>query len=230
MLNGFGRVFRASHLQRSSLKTLVFKLESFWASRISLQYFLFLSVLHCRCSKCYSVPTKKRVRKRVPPALGLLSLPEEVLLCILQCLSAEDLLSVRAVSESTVTLLTSWRLSFFIYCGADKLWPVDLMVPGVDQLSSFLLQTHSQLRDIVDNHSSVWARVSFRDSWPSPSSLWLFERYRHGWQSVKPNSDVKCCPFVWVIYWRTVILQGRWKGQFWSCCEARNCLLIQRRP
>ncbi|TNM97404.1 hypothetical protein fugu_015560 [Takifugu bimaculatus] len=89
-------------------------------------------VLHCRCSKCYSVPTKKRVRKRVPPALGLLSLPEEVLLCILQCLSAEDLLSVRA--------------------------------------------THSQLRDIVDNHSSVWARVSFRDSWPSPNSLWLFER------------------------------------------------------
>ncbi|CAG00175.1 unnamed protein product, partial [Tetraodon nigroviridis] len=89
-------------------------------------------VLHCRCSKCYSVPTKKRVRKRAPPALGLLSLPEEVLLCILQCLSAEDLLSVRAV--------------------------------------------HSQLRDIVDNHSSVWARVSFRDSWPSPNNLWLFER------------------------------------------------------
>uniref|UniRef100_A0A8C4GVM8 Cyclin-F n=1 Tax=Dicentrarchus labrax TaxID=13489 RepID=A0A8C4GVM8_DICLA len=88
-------------------------------------------VVHCRCSKCYSVPARKRVRKRTP-ALTLLSLPEEVLLCVLQCLSAEDLLSVRAV--------------------------------------------HSQLRDIVDNHSSVWARVSFRDTWPSPNSLWLFER------------------------------------------------------
>ncbi|KAK2893827.1 cyclin-F [Channa argus] len=88
-------------------------------------------VVHCHCSKCYSVPTRKRVRKRTQ-ALTLLSLPEEVLLCVLQCLSAEDLLSVRAV--------------------------------------------HSQLRDIVDNHSSVWARVSFRDSWPSPNSLWLFER------------------------------------------------------
>ncbi|XP_026200800.1 cyclin-F isoform X2 [Anabas testudineus] len=87
--------------------------------------------VHCRCSKCYSVPTRKRVRKRTP-ALTLLSLPEEVLLCVLQCLSAEDLLSVRAV--------------------------------------------HSQLRDIVDNHSSVWARVSFRDTWPSPNTLWLFER------------------------------------------------------
>ncbi|XP_056256551.1 cyclin-F [Seriola aureovittata] len=87
--------------------------------------------VHCRCSKCYSVPARKRVRKR-SPALTLLSLPEEVLLCVIQCLSAEDLLSVRAV--------------------------------------------HSQLRDIVDNHSSVWARVSFRDTWPSPNTLWLFER------------------------------------------------------
>ncbi|XP_024128705.1 cyclin-F [Oryzias melastigma] len=88
-------------------------------------------VVHCRCSKCYSVPARKRVRKR-SPSLTLLSLPEEILLCVLQCLSAEDLLSVRAV--------------------------------------------HSQLRDIVDNHSSVWARVSFRDRWPSPSTLWLFEK------------------------------------------------------
>ncbi|XP_070704062.1 cyclin-F [Pempheris klunzingeri] len=87
--------------------------------------------VHCHCSKCYSVPARKRVRKRTP-ALTLLSLPEEVLLCVLQFLSAEDLLSVRAV--------------------------------------------HSQLRDIVDNHSSVWARVSFRDTWPSPNTLWLFER------------------------------------------------------
>ncbi|XP_074552071.1 cyclin-F [Halichoeres trimaculatus] len=87
--------------------------------------------VHCHCSKCYSVPARKRVRKRTP-SLTLLSLPEEVLLCVLQCLSAEDLLSVRAV--------------------------------------------HSQLRDIVDNHSSVWARVSFRDTWPCPNTLWLFER------------------------------------------------------
>uniref|UniRef100_A0A667Z8K2 Cyclin-F n=1 Tax=Myripristis murdjan TaxID=586833 RepID=A0A667Z8K2_9TELE len=88
-------------------------------------------VIHCRCSKCYSVPVRKRVRKRTP-ALTLLSLPEEVLLCVLQCLSAEDLLAVRAV--------------------------------------------HSQLRDIIDNHSSVWARVSFKDTWPAPNTVWLFER------------------------------------------------------
>lgn len=65
-----------------------------------LGFFFLLSVVHCRCSKCYSVPTRKRIRKR-NPALGLLSLPEEIILCVLQRLSAEDLLSVRAVSKRT---------------------------------------------------------------------------------------------------------------------------------
>lgn len=147
-------------------------------------YFLPLSVLHCRCSKCYSVPTKKRVRKRAPPALGLLSLPEEVLLCIVQCLSAEDLLSVRAVSDCAVALLTSCHPRFLL----PVIYGFIVNQTNCDQLISYakclmltdcpvsLLQVHSQLRDIVDNHSSVWARVSFRDSWPSPNNLWLFER------------------------------------------------------
>lgn len=39
------------------------------------------------------------------------------------------------------------------------------------------LQVNSQLRDIVDNHSSLWARVKFGHTWPSPKTLWLFERY-----------------------------------------------------
>ncbi|XP_062874858.1 cyclin-F isoform X2 [Trichomycterus rosablanca] len=88
-------------------------------------------VLHCRCHKCFSLPARKRVRKQVP-SLGLLSLPEEVLLYVLQCLSAEDLLAVRAV--------------------------------------------HSQLCDIIDNNSSVWARVSFKDRWPATETVWLFKR------------------------------------------------------
>uniref|UniRef100_A0A8C2J9A1 Cyclin F n=1 Tax=Cyprinus carpio TaxID=7962 RepID=A0A8C2J9A1_CYPCA len=87
--------------------------------------------LHCRCAKCFSLPVRKRVRKRAS-AVTLLSLPEELLLCVLQCLSAEDLLAVRAV--------------------------------------------HSHLRDIIDSNSSVWARVSFKDRWPAPDTVWLFER------------------------------------------------------
>ncbi|RXN24178.1 cyclin-F [Labeo rohita] len=91
----------------------------------------FLAMLHCRCAKCFSLPVRKRVRKRAS-AVTLLSLPEELLLCVLQCLSAEDLLAVRAV--------------------------------------------HSHLRDIIDSNSSVWARVSFKERWPAPDTVWLFER------------------------------------------------------
>uniref|UniRef100_A0A8C1N9W7 Cyclin-F n=1 Tax=Cyprinus carpio TaxID=7962 RepID=A0A8C1N9W7_CYPCA len=90
-----------------------------------------MGTLHCRCAKCFSLPVRKRVRKRAS-AVTLLSLPEELLLCVLQCLSAEDLLAVRAV--------------------------------------------HSHLRDIIDSNSSVWARVSFKDRWPAPDTVWLFER------------------------------------------------------
>ncbi|XP_029996899.1 cyclin-F [Sphaeramia orbicularis] len=88
-------------------------------------------VAHCRCSKCYSLPIRKRIRKRTS-ALTLLSLPEEVLLCVLPYLSAEDLLCIRAV--------------------------------------------HPRLRDVVDNHASLWAKVNFEDTWPVPPVLWLFER------------------------------------------------------
>ena len=67
------------------------------APMLIIVFWLF-PVVHCRCSKCFSIPTaRKRVRRRAD-AQTLLSLPEEVLLCVLQCLSADDLLAVRAVS------------------------------------------------------------------------------------------------------------------------------------
>ncbi|XP_056608079.1 cyclin-F [Triplophysa dalaica] len=72
--------------------------------------------LHCRCAKCFSIPVRKRVRKRAS-AVTLLSLPEELLLSILQCLSAEDLLAVRAVHSHLRDIIDSnssvWaRVSF----------------------------------------------------------------------------------------------------------------------
>ncbi|TRY96419.1 hypothetical protein DNTS_021455 [Danionella cerebrum] len=51
--------------------------------------------LHCRCAKCFFVPVRRRVRKRAS-TVTLLSLPEELLVYVLRCLSAEDLLAVRA--------------------------------------------------------------------------------------------------------------------------------------
>lgn len=85
----------SSNLARMFLFFL-FNLQQF----VKLGHFVLplFSVLHCRCAKCFSVPARKRVRKRVTTQT-LLSLPEEVILCVLQCLSAEDLLAVRAVSS-----------------------------------------------------------------------------------------------------------------------------------
>ncbi|XP_041434451.1 cyclin-F-like isoform X2 [Xenopus laevis] len=87
--------------------------------------------LHCRCSKCFAAPPRRRVKRR-PRVLTLLSLPDDVLLYVLECLPAVDILSMREV--------------------------------------------HPHLRSLVDSHSSVWARASFQDIWPSPENLNLFER------------------------------------------------------
>nr|XP_012599315.1 cyclin-F isoform X1 [Microcebus murinus] len=35
---------------------------------------------------------------------------------------------------------------------------------------------HSHLKDLVDNHASVWACANFQELWPSPKNLKLFER------------------------------------------------------
>lgn len=44
-------------------------------------------------------------------------------------------------------------------------------------LASIVLQVHSQLKYLVDNHASVWACANFQELWPSPRNLKLFERY-----------------------------------------------------
>uniref|UniRef100_A0A8C4VU24 Uncharacterized protein n=1 Tax=Gopherus evgoodei TaxID=1825980 RepID=A0A8C4VU24_9SAUR len=40
-------------------------------------------VIHCRCSRCFSFPSKRRVRNG-PRVLTLLSLPEDVLFHVLK--------------------------------------------------------------------------------------------------------------------------------------------------
>uniref|UniRef100_A0A8C0BEZ1 F-box domain-containing protein n=1 Tax=Buteo japonicus TaxID=224669 RepID=A0A8C0BEZ1_9AVES len=70
-------------------------------------------VIHCRCSRCFSFPSKRRIRKR-PRVLTLLSLPEDVLFHVLKGLPAEDILSVRAVSLLLLPLCHApWLLSAF---------------------------------------------------------------------------------------------------------------------
>ncbi|NXA54482.1 CCNF protein, partial [Nothocercus julius] len=78
-------------------------------------------VIHCRCSRCFSFPSKRRVRKR-PRVLTLLSLPEDVLFHVLKGLPAEDILSVRAV-HSHLRYLVDNHASVWACASFQEIWP-----------------------------------------------------------------------------------------------------------
>ncbi|NXR05289.1 CCNF protein, partial [Sagittarius serpentarius] len=78
-------------------------------------------VIHCRCSRCFSFPTKRRIRKR-PRVLTLLSLPEDVLFHVLKGLPAEDILSVRAV-HSHLKYLVDNHASVWASANFQEVWP-----------------------------------------------------------------------------------------------------------
>ncbi|XP_072839128.2 cyclin-F [Pogona vitticeps] len=78
-------------------------------------------VTHCRCSRCFSVPSKRRVRKR-PRVLTLLCLPEDVLFHILKGLPAEDILSLRAV-HSHLKYLVDNHTSVWACASFQEVWP-----------------------------------------------------------------------------------------------------------
>ncbi|NXJ12380.1 CCNF protein, partial [Odontophorus gujanensis] len=78
-------------------------------------------VIHCRCSRCFSFPSKRRIRKR-PRVLTLLSLPEDVLLHVLKGLPAEDILSLRAV-HSHLKYLVDNNNSVWACASFEDVWP-----------------------------------------------------------------------------------------------------------
>ncbi|NXL48447.1 CCNF protein, partial [Podilymbus podiceps] len=78
-------------------------------------------VIHCRCSRCFSFPSKRRIRKR-PRVLTLLSLPEDVLFHVLKGLPAEDLLSIRAV-HSHFKYLVDNHASVWACASFQEIWP-----------------------------------------------------------------------------------------------------------
>ncbi|XP_072205469.1 cyclin-F [Excalfactoria chinensis] len=78
-------------------------------------------VVHCRCSRCFSFPSKRKIRKR-PRVLTLLSLPEDVLLHVLKGLPAEDILSLRAV-HSHLKYLVDHHASVWACASFEDVWP-----------------------------------------------------------------------------------------------------------
>ncbi|NXE99617.1 CCNF protein, partial [Menura novaehollandiae] len=78
-------------------------------------------VVHCRCSRCFSFPSKRRIIKR-PRVLTFLNLPEDVLFHILKGLPAADILSVRAV-HSHLKYLVDNHSSVWAHASFQDLWP-----------------------------------------------------------------------------------------------------------
>ncbi|XP_068276349.1 cyclin-F [Nyctibius grandis] len=78
-------------------------------------------VIHCRCSRCFSFPSKQRIRKE-PRVLTLLTLPEDVLFHILKGLPAEDLLSLRAVHSHFKYLVDNYA-SVWACADFQEIWP-----------------------------------------------------------------------------------------------------------
>ncbi|KAF7243050.1 Cyclin-F [Varanus komodoensis] len=79
------------------------------------------SVIHCRCSRCFLVPSKRRLRKR-PRVLTLLCLPEDVLFHVLKGLPAEDLLSLRVVHPHLKYLVDN-HASVWACASFQEVWP-----------------------------------------------------------------------------------------------------------
>ncbi|XP_058705845.1 cyclin-F isoform X3 [Poecile atricapillus] len=78
-------------------------------------------MVHCRCSRCFSFPSKRRIIKR-PRVLTFLNLPEDVLFHILKGLPAADILSVRAV-HSHLKYLVDNHSSVWAHASFQDLWP-----------------------------------------------------------------------------------------------------------
>ncbi|KAM8961977.1 cyclin-F isoform 2-T2 [Pelodytes ibericus] len=75
--------------------------------------------MYWRCSKCCSRPPKRQVKKQ---ARLLLSLPEDVLLYILECLPAVDILSMRNVHPQLRSLVDTHSSVWARACFQD-VWP-----------------------------------------------------------------------------------------------------------
>ncbi|XP_028904932.1 cyclin-F [Ornithorhynchus anatinus] len=78
-------------------------------------------VIHCRCSRCFCLPSKRRIRKR-PRVLTLLSLPEDVLFHILKWLPAEDILAIGAVHPHLKYLVDN-HASVWVSASFQDAWP-----------------------------------------------------------------------------------------------------------
>ncbi|XP_032896614.1 cyclin-F [Amblyraja radiata] len=78
-------------------------------------------VFRCRCAKCFLLLAKQRLKKSAP-AMTLLSLPTDVLLYVLQCLPAQDILHFRAVHPLFKSIVDN-HSSVWAHANFQEIWP-----------------------------------------------------------------------------------------------------------
>ncbi|XP_069761408.1 cyclin-F [Narcine bancroftii] len=78
-------------------------------------------VFRCKCAKCVSLLARQRVKKSAF-ALTLLGLPADILLCVLECLPAQDILHFRAVHPLFKSLVDN-HSSVWAHANFQEIWP-----------------------------------------------------------------------------------------------------------
>ncbi|XP_062915574.1 cyclin-F [Mobula hypostoma] len=80
-----------------------------------------VEVFRCKCVKCISLLATQKTKKSTP-ALTLLGLPADILLCVLECLPAQDILHFRAVHPLFKSLVDN-HSSVWAHANFQEIWP-----------------------------------------------------------------------------------------------------------
>ena len=142
---------------------------------------------------------KMKLRTRIPSRAriwSLLALPEEVVLLVLKCLTATELMDLRLVGRrhnaclypfeaQGLSLFSSKKFNIARPLGNQTMmrWTRRIIRPlMVHFVANFflrflLLQVCSSLKQLIDDSSSLWLSASFIGVWPSHKNLPLLQRF-----------------------------------------------------
>lgn len=139
-----------------------------------------------------------RLRMRIPTRArtsgSLLDLPEEVVLLILKCFTANELMCLRTVGIQSMRLFDGRKNMFsaFFPLMRSFAWPLEnscswtrssfIKPLNVRSFADFILcisslQVCSRLKHLIDDSSSLWLSASFLGVWPSRKNLPLLQRF-----------------------------------------------------
>uniref|UniRef100_A0A803Y2Q0 Cyclin-F n=1 Tax=Meleagris gallopavo TaxID=9103 RepID=A0A803Y2Q0_MELGA len=150
-------------------------------------------LVHCRCSRCFSFPAKRRIRKR-PRVLTLLSLPEDVLLHVLKGLPAEDILSLRAV-HSHLKYLVDDHASVWACASFEDVWPSPKTLKGRAEVNGLKASHFFSLAERLNVCAAPFIWLFIRPPWSLTGSCCkavVYESLKAECQLDKKGSILYC--------------------------------------